>query len=113
VFGIGFFLQDGTWCFGSNTHLEGKKIRSLKGVGWVEIHFPRLQFIQNSYLIDVAIHAEDGTPYDYHSRQYRIAFRSDIDDAGIYRPRHQWKFCADLEIMTDNGEDQSLNEDES
>jgi len=101
VFGIGFFLQDGTWCFGSNTSLEHKRIKSIQGKGWVQLQFPSLKFIQNSYLIDVAVHAEDGTPYDYHSRQYRIAFRSEIKDAGIYRPDHTWHFCPHIEIVDD------------
>jgi len=100
VFGVGFFLQDGTWCFGTNTMIERNKIKSVKGRGWVLVRFPSLNFIQNTYLVDVAVHAEDGTPFDFHSRQYRLAFRSEISDAGIFRPPHKWDFCSQLEIMS-------------
>ncbi len=99
VFGVGFFLQDGTWCYGSNTMLERKRIQSIQGTGWVDIRFDRLNFIQNSYLIDVAVHAEDGTPYDYHSRLYRLGFRSDIQCAGIFQLDHQWNFDSTLDII--------------
>ncbi len=99
VFGVGFFLQDGTWCFGSNTFIEKKRIKEIQGDGWVQIQFHSLPLIQNSYLIDVAVHGEDGAPFDFHSRQYRLAFRSDIQDAGIFRPSHEWQFCEDLGII--------------
>lgn len=98
VFGIGFFLEDGTWCFGTNTHLEKIEITDIEGNGWVCIHFNSMNFIQNSYLVDVAVHAVDGTPYDYHSRLYKIAFRSEVNDSGIFRLPHQWSFHPVLKI---------------
>ncbi len=98
VFGIGFFLEDGTWCYGTNTHLENFQIEEIEGEGWVAIRFNSMNFIQNSYLVDVAVHAVDGTPYDYHSRLYKIAFRSEIRDSGIVRLPHQWSFSPELDV---------------
>ncbi len=97
VFGVGFFLQDGTWCYGSNTYIERKTLNMGAGEGWVRIHFPKMKFLQNTYLLDVAIHAEDTSPYDYHSRMYRIAFRSSLHDSGIFRPDHSWEFSDSIQ----------------
>lgn len=96
VFGIGFFLQDGTWCYGTNTFIEKHNLSVAAGTGCVKILFPKLNLIQNTYLLDVAVHAEDTSPFDYHSRMYRVAFRSTQGDSGIFRPEHVWEFSADI-----------------
>jgi ABC-type polysaccharide/polyol phosphate transport system ATPase subunit len=96
VFGIGFFLQDGTWCYGTNTYIEKHRLSVVPGNGCVKIRFPTLNLIQNTYLLDVALHAEDTSPFDYHSRMYRIAFRSTQGDSGIFRPEHAWEFSAGI-----------------
>jgi ABC-type polysaccharide/polyol phosphate transport system ATPase subunit len=98
VFGIGFFLQDGTWCYGSNTHIERKSLTIDAGEGWVRIHFPEMNLLQNTYLLDVAVHAEDTSPYDFHSRMYRIAFRSKQAESGIFRIEHSWDFSDSIKI---------------
>lgn len=92
VFGIGFYLQDGTWCYGSNTSIEGYTLDVEQGPGMIRIRFPGLQLIQNTYLIDIAVHGADSSPYDFQSRMYRIAFRSLHQESGIFRPDHAWEF---------------------
>ncbi|MBN1878949.1 ABC transporter ATP-binding protein [bacterium] len=92
VFGVGFYLQDGTWCYGSNTDIERYTINVEEGTGKIRIRFPQLNLIQNTYLIDVAVHGVDSSPYDFHSRMYRIAFRSNQGESGIFRPDHDWTF---------------------
>lgn len=98
VFGIGIYLQDGTWCYGSNTHIERMRIREVTDEGWLRMIFPGMQLIENSYLINVAVHAEDQTPFDFHSKMYRIAFRSDHKDSGIFRPEHRWEFSDNMTV---------------
>ncbi|MBN1551430.1 ABC transporter ATP-binding protein [bacterium] len=99
VFGIGFNLLDGTWCFGTNTHLENIRIRSVEGTGWVQIVFPSLPLLENTYLMSVAVHAADEKPYDYHNKMYTVAFRSTIRDGGIFRPDHEWLFSGNVSII--------------
>ena len=101
VFGVAFYLQDGTWCFGSNTKLERKRIESIEGTGWIEIRFKDMNFVENTYLMSTAVHSEDETPYDYHNKLYKIAFRSEIKDIGIFRLPHEWIFNPKLTIMDD------------
>lgn len=99
VFGIGFFMQDGTWCYGSNTFIEKYKISVDPGEGCVRVVFPKLDLIHNTFLIDVAVHAEDASPFDYHSRMYQIAFRSLQTDSGIFRPEHFWEFSGNMDCV--------------
>lgn len=99
VFGIGFFMQDGTWCYGSNTFIEKYKISVDPGEGCVRVVFPKLDLIHNTFLIDVAIHGEDASPYDFHSRMYQIAFRSIQGDSGIFRPEHYWDFTGNMDCL--------------
>ncbi|HPQ40998.1 MAG TPA: Wzt carbohydrate-binding domain-containing protein, partial [bacterium] len=100
VFGVGLYLQDGTWCFGSNTQIERMRIREINGEGWLRLVFPEMPLIENSYLINVAVHGEDQTPFDFHSKMYRVAFRSDQGDSGIFRPGHHWEFSDNMKIET-------------
>jgi len=102
VFGIGFYLSDGTWVFGTNTNLEKINIESIVGEGTINIVFPAVHLIENTYLVSIAVHAEDETPYDYHDKIYKVAFRSEIRDAGIIRLPHEWRFSPEIRMINDN-----------
>jgi lipopolysaccharide transport system ATP-binding protein len=91
VFGIGIFRKDGVCCYGTNTAIEGLTISKLDGDGQVEVRVQRLDLVEGEYLLDVAVHARDGQPYDYHSRLYTFAVRSRIKDTGVARLLHEWR----------------------
>lgn len=90
VFGIGIFSPEGVCCYGTNTFIEEIKTDLTKDEGLVIFEIEGLDFIEGTYLLDVAVHAEDGYPYDYQSRLYSFAVKSKIKDVGIFRPRHKW-----------------------
>jgi len=90
VFGIGIFRDDGTHCFGSNTHLEGHTLSLEPGHGRVQVWIERLGLLAGTYTLDVAIHAPNEHPYDYWRRCQTFAVRSPISDSGVFRPRHRW-----------------------
>jgi hypothetical protein len=50
-----------------------------------------LDLVEGEYLLDVAVHARDGHPYDYHSRLYPFAVRSRVKDTGVARLGHVWR----------------------
>ncbi len=100
VFGIAIYRSDGVLCYGTNTHLERLEIKALEGEGRLSVPLERLDLVEGSYYLDVAVHKEDGTPYDYHHRSYRFAVRSTIKDIGIYRPVHQWVLETEQEGKT-------------
>lgn len=90
VFGIGFFSPDGVCCYGTNTFIEEIKTRLTRDEGLVIFEIEGLDFIEGTYYLDVAVHAEDGYPYDYQSRLYSFGVKSRIKDVGIFKPEHKW-----------------------
>jgi len=91
VFGLGIFRKDGVCCYGTNTAVEGLVLGKVDGEGEVLIDIERLDLVEGEYLLDVAVHARDGHPYDYHSRVYALAMRSRVRDTGVARLAHRWR----------------------
>jgi ABC-type polysaccharide/polyol phosphate transport system ATPase subunit len=91
VFGIGVFRKDGVCCYGTNTAIDGLHLGKLAGEGDLAMEIQRLDLIEGEYLLDVAAHARDGHPYDYHCRLYAFAVRSRLKDTGVARLAHTWQ----------------------
>jgi ABC-type polysaccharide/polyol phosphate transport system ATPase subunit len=91
VFGIGIFRKDGVCCYGTNTAIDGHALGKLDGEGVLSVRIERLDLVEGEYLLDVAVHARDGHPYDYHSRLYAFAVRSRVKDTGVARLAHEWR----------------------
>jgi ABC-type polysaccharide/polyol phosphate transport system ATPase subunit len=91
VFGIGIFRKDGVCCYGTNTAIDGHHLGKLAGEGEIRVAIGRLDLVEGDYLLDVAVHARDGHPYDYHSRLYALAVRSRVKDTGVARLAHSWR----------------------
>jgi ABC-type polysaccharide/polyol phosphate transport system ATPase subunit len=92
VFGIGLFTADGVSVYGTNTHLEEFVAQRVAGTGAVSFVIENLQLVEGTYLLDVAVHRRDGTPYDYHRGLYSFRMKSRIKDVGVHRPQHRWSF---------------------
>jgi ABC-type polysaccharide/polyol phosphate transport system ATPase subunit len=91
VFGIAVFRKDGVCCYGTNTAIDGLQVGKIAGEGEITIDLQRLDLVEGEYLLDVAVHARDGHPYDYHSRLYALAIRSRTKDTGVARLAHAWR----------------------
>ena len=72
--------------YGTNTHIEDFMPRRLEGAGEVALVLEDLRLVEGTYLLDVAAHRRDGTPYDYHRGLYTFRVKSRIKDVGVYRP---------------------------
>jgi hypothetical protein len=92
VFGIGLFNADGVCCYGTNTYLEEMTPISIEGPVQASFNVDRLDLVEGTYKLDVAVHKRDGFPYDYHRLLYTFRVKSRTHDAGIYRPPHTWTF---------------------
>ena len=92
VFGIGLFTTDGVAVYGTNTHLEDFVPKRADGKGEVAFVVDDLRLVEGTYLVDVAVHKRDGTPYDYHRGLYSLRVKSRIKDVGVHRPLHRWRF---------------------
>jgi ABC-type polysaccharide/polyol phosphate transport system ATPase subunit len=104
VFGIGIFTADGVCCFGTNTDIEGRVPRELSGSGEFTVDIDRLDLVAGPYKLDVAVHRQDGVPYDYHRLLYSFRVASSVKDTGIYRPRHRWTFGGGIAMSPPEGQ---------
>jgi ABC-type polysaccharide/polyol phosphate transport system ATPase subunit len=98
VFGVGLFAADGTSVYGTNTQIEEFVPRRLAGRAEVRFEIGALRLVEGTYLVDVAAHKRDGTPYDYHRGLYSFRVKSHIKDVGVHRPEHHWRFAGGAEI---------------
>ena len=92
AFGVSIFSIDGVCCYGTNTDIEEMESESLEGEGEVVFAIERLDLVEGTYKLDVAVHKRDGFSYDYHRLLYTFRVKSRTKDAGIYRPSHIWRF---------------------
>ncbi len=100
VFGLGLFAADGTQVYGTNTDLEEHVAERLHGEGEVRVVLQDLRLTEGTYLVDVAVHKRDGTPYDYHRGLYSFRVKSRLKDVGVYRPLHSWSFSGAVLITS-------------
>jgi len=98
VFGIGLFNAEGVCCYGTNTYLEEMTPVKIEGTVQATFAIERLDLVEGTYKLDVAVHKRDGFPYDYHRLLYTFRVKSRTHDAGIYRPPHRWSFEGRVEF---------------
>ena len=96
VFGISIFNAAGVCCYGTNTDIERYRPVELSGSGEVAFEIERLDLVEGTYKLDVAVHRRDGIQYDYHRLLYTFRVKSQTRDAGIYRPAHAWTFTPNI-----------------
>ena len=98
VFGIAVFNSQGISCYGTNTYLEDYEPVSIRGEGKVICRIERINLINGTYYLDVAVHRRDGYPYDYHRNLYSFLVSSTCRDVGIGRLSHTWSFTPGIEL---------------
>lgn len=92
VFGIGIFRNDGLNCYGTNTHIDRVKNISISDSGQVECILKELNLLEGEYTLDLAVHDENGLPYDYIRKILRFEVYSKTKDVGVFRICHEWQF---------------------
>jgi hypothetical protein len=98
AFGVGIFNVEGVCCFGTNTEIDEALLQELRGEGEVAFTVDRLDLVEGTYKLDVAVHRRNGAPYDYHRLQYTFRVTSATKDTGIYRPPHRWRFSGGIRV---------------
>jgi ABC-type polysaccharide/polyol phosphate transport system ATPase subunit len=98
VFGVGISTSLGIFCYGTNTNLEEFEPVLLSGEGKVAVRIERLNLINGTYYLDIAVHKRDGYPYDYHKNLYSFFVSSMRRDEGIARLAHTWEFSPQVKI---------------
>lgn len=91
VFGIGIFRVDGVHCYGTNTRIDQLETFDLTEGGTVYFSVPVLNLLPGSYILDVAIESDMGTPVDYFKEAKHFDVFSAIGDVGVSRMEHTWE----------------------
>lgn len=97
VFGFQVSTPRGTEVWGVNTSIEGYDPGRLEGEATVRLRCPRLRLAAGEYLLDVAVHSEDGAPYDYWSHAVAFTVTAERPGIGVYDPTHGWEFDGGVE----------------
>jgi ABC-type polysaccharide/polyol phosphate transport system ATPase subunit len=103
AFGIAIFTVEGVCCYGTNTHIEGAAPKELSGDGEVTLSIDHLDLVGGTYKVDVAVHRENGAPYDYHRLLYTLRVSSSVKDTGIWRPSHRWSVGGGVKLEVEGG----------
>jgi ABC-2 type transport system ATP-binding protein len=93
-FGVAIFREDGTYCYGPNTRLDGLKIDKLRqGEGDFSIEYKNLMLLPGKYRLSVAIWGKDeNLAYDHHYAFYKFEVISEKKDHGILYLAHIWSW---------------------
>jgi lipopolysaccharide transport system ATP-binding protein len=92
VFGFAISTVAGATVFGSNTTIDGFVPDELGAAGTVILDIPSLDLAPGVYSVDAAIHARDGSPYDYRRDVLRFEVAAERAAAGVWSPDRRWSF---------------------
>jgi hypothetical protein len=98
AFGVGIFNAEGVCCYGTNTLIDGGAPSELTGEGLVIFSIDALNLVEGTYKLDVAVHRQDGVPYDYHRLLYTFRVKSPLKEVGIFSPPHKWSFSGGIRM---------------
>jgi len=90
VVGIGIFRNDGLQCYGVNTFIDKINIPEMSKDGVVDFCIKNNNLLAGEYLLDTAIHTEDGFAYDYYRSAVKFKMYSAVSDSGVSRLNHEW-----------------------
>ena len=91
VFGVAVQTPRGTEVWGTNTDLAGLRAARFEGHATVRLVCPALRLAPGEYVVDVAVHARDGAPYDYRRKLAAFTVTSETRGVGVYFPEHRWE----------------------
>jgi len=96
VFGFGIATVAGAPVFGSNTAIDGFVAGELAGGATAVLDIPSLDLAPGVYSVDAAVHARDGSPYDYRRDVLRFEVTADRAPAGVWNPERRWSFSGEV-----------------
>jgi ABC-2 type transport system ATP-binding protein len=92
VFGVAIFRNDGVYCYGINTKLDGFDIPELKKPGKISLVYDSMSLLNGSYRLSVAVFDSSAEhAYDFHERMSSFRVESKREDHGLVYFPHQWR----------------------
>ena len=98
AFGVGIFNAEGICCYGTNTQIEGGTRAEFAGEGLVIFAIDALDLVDGTYKLDVAVHRQNGVPYDYHRLLYTFRVKSPRRTSASSVLRHRWSFSGGVRM---------------
>lgn len=92
LIGLLFFRNDKLTCYGTNTMRERIENISLNEQGEILCEIDKLNLVKGSYWIDIAIRSKDMFAYDYKAKAVQFTVYSTVDEVGVAKLDHSWKF---------------------
>ena len=92
LIGILFFRNDKLQCYGTNTQRERLESFTLNEEGEILLEIDKLNLVKGSYWIDIAIRDKDMFAYDYKAQAVRFTVYNNVDEVGVVKLDHTWKF---------------------
>lgn len=92
VAGVQISRVDGQVVFGSNTAIDRCVIGDVEKNFRVELAFDHADLAAGTYSLDVAVHSENGAPYDYRRGVLRFDVYAPEKISGVWRPARNWTF---------------------
>jgi len=92
-FGIAIFREDGVYCYGPNTQLDGLATERMgKGDGYFELECAELLLMPGTYYASAAIWDKNETfAYDYHKCSYKIEVVGEPAFGQLIVLPHRWE----------------------
>jgi len=79
-------------CYGTNTQRERIENIQLNKEGEILCEIEKLNLVKGSYWIDIAIRGMDMFAYDYKPKAVQFTVYSTVEEVGIAKLDHTWKF---------------------
>ena len=100
VFGFAIQTVSGATVFGTNTDLDGFTADGLGGAASARLELPACALAPGVYSVDAAVHARDGSPYDYRRDVLRFEVTGERPAAGVWSPPRTWRFSGGVRWKT-------------
>jgi lipopolysaccharide transport system ATP-binding protein len=100
VFGFAIQTVSGAAVFGTNTDLDGFEAEDFGGSASARLELAACALAPGVYSVDAAVHARDGSPYDYRRDVLRFEVTGDRPAAGVWSPPRVWRFSGGVRWKT-------------
>lgn len=91
VIGFSFSRNDGVYCYGTNTQIDGLGHVELSNNGKVHLYLKKINLLPGIYYLDLEVKSIDGITMDYLKKVAKIEIVNNILDVGISRIEHIWE----------------------
>jgi hypothetical protein len=100
VFGFAISTVAGAVVLGTNTAIDGLLAGELAGDSTAVLEIASLDLAAGVYSVDAAVHARDGSPYDYRRDVFRFEVAAERGVAGVWDPTRKWSFTGSVRWKT-------------